>query len=179
MSRFRTLLLPPNVEQADIIGKKTVLRIISMTGFNNRMRATDRFLAKYLGRSRSVKPDEFSNRITQPLDRDIAGLIRPCLMAFRYFLPEDARELAGVTKAGFDESIYYQAGFGCRVFMADYEPEDDAGGQNNESTGLSLVAHPPRHTCDSHDTICECGNTDYVVYLRSMTLLHEHSQGRS
>jgi len=179
MSRSQILTPPPNVGQVDIIGKQTILRIISMTGFNSRMRATDRFLARYLGRSRSVKPDEFSSGITQPLDRDIAELIRPCLTEFRYFLPQDARELAGVMRLDVDESIHYQAGFGCKVFVADYEPEDDPRGRKDKSTGLSLVAHPPRHACDCQDTICECENIDYVVYLRSMTVLHEHSQARS
>lgn len=78
-----------------------------------------------------------------------------------------------------DESIHYQAGFGCKVFVTDYEPEKSVRGLNDEVIGSSLVAHPPRHACDCHDTICECGNTDYVAYLRSVRVLYEHSQGRS
>lgn len=154
-----------------------MLHIISMTGYNNRMRATDRFLAKYLGRSRSVKTDEFKSRITQPLERDIAKLIRPCLCEFRYFLPYDARDLAGVKSSNNDEPIHYQAGFGCKVFVADYEPDDDPQEQDSISTGPSLIAEPPRHACTCHDTPCECQDKSYLAYLRSMPLLHEHALG--
>ena len=135
-----------------------------MTGYNNRMRATDRFLAKYLGRVKSGKPDEFYSPITQPLERDVARLIRPSLNEekFRYFLPQDASELAGITAKDIEVPIHYQAGFGCRVFSVDYRPEDEDG------VVPPLIANPPRHGCSCEDATCVCGNKNYLVRLQKM-----------
>lgn len=153
-------------------GLQTVWRIISMTGYNNRMRATDRFLTRYLGRVKSVKPDEFSSQITQPLDRDMARLIRPCLKEFRYFLPHDAKDLAALGAAVFDRRIYMNAGFGCKVFTEDYQPDEDEAEVEEES--VPLIADPPRHGCDC-DAVCGCGNKEYLVLLQKMSVLHEES----
>ena len=150
-----------------------------MRGYNNRMRATDRFLARYLGRSKPIKPDEFSSQITQPLDRDIAKLIRPCLTEFRYFLPQDARELAAVREKDFEVPIYYQAGFGCKVFVADYQPKRDSSGQDEDMMSLPLLANPPRHGCSCRDSDCQCENKDYADYLRRTSVLHEPLQNPS
>lgn len=117
-----------------------------MPGYNNRMKATDRFLDQYLGRSRTSKSGEFMTPIAQPLEREIAKLARPQLKDFIHLLPIVTKEMAAVSEVDEHVTVHYGAGFGCKIFRTDYEPDEE---DEEDAAHVSLLADPPRQ-CDQH-----------------------------
>ncbi|KAL8828004.1 MAG: hypothetical protein Q9191_002841 [Dirinaria sp. TL-2023a] len=135
-------------------GLEAVYGIMSIAGYRNRMRAMDRFLSEQSGRLGKGKQYTVATPTMPPLTRCLAKTLHAQLLSpFSPLLVHNNTRLQDLTPAPSaegdpsGETIHYDAGFGCHVFAAGYEPDPssftDANAEGGEN--LSLIANQPLH----------------------------------
>lgn len=135
-------------------GLESVYSIMCTPSYRHRMRAMDRCLSEQTGRLGKGKHYTMAAPTMPPLTRNMAKSLHAHLLsrnspllAHNNALLQNLTGVPSIEADPSDDPVHYNAGFGCRVFTAGYDPEANPfaeveGAEGAE--GVSLIVNPPR-----------------------------------